>query len=227
MRKSAPRKVAGAVTVQAVPWSGGEEIYRQIYLTAPDAILVVNAGGRIVLANKAAVEMFGYTAEELDGMSVEGLMPERSRKEHREHRDHYSHFPRKRAMGTDLNLVGRRKGGQEFPVDIMLSPLRLGSEMAVISIIRDITEQRARELANQKLLRELQHDEQKLSTLTGLLPICAWCKKIRDDDGYWKKVEEYFQEHSDLDFTHGICPGCSEKLSSRKKSARMVTRSNR
>jgi hypothetical protein len=52
---------------------------------------------------------------------------------------------------------------------------------------------------------------EKVKTLHGLLPICAWCKKIRDDQGYWKQVEVYVQEHTGADFTHGICPGCLEK----------------
>jgi hypothetical protein len=51
----------------------------------------------------------------------------------------------------------------------------------------------------------------KIKTLTGLIPICAWCKKIRDDRGYWQTVEQYIREHSQADFTHGMCPDCQKK----------------
>ena len=52
----------------------------------------------------------------------------------------------------------------------------------------------------------------EIETLSGLLPICAWCKKVRDDDGYWKQVEEYFGAHSRLKFTHGVCLDCIDKI---------------
>ena len=63
-----------------------------------------------------------------------------------------------------------------------------------------------------RLLKELSEALDKVKSLTGLLPICASCKKIRDDDGYWQEVETYMGEHAELKFTHGICPQCQEKL---------------
>ncbi len=71
-----------------------------------------------------------------------------------------------------------------------------------------------KQLENEKerLIRELQESLAKVKLLSGLLPICASCKKIRDDKGYWKQVETYFSEHSDARFTHGICPDCGKKL---------------
>jgi DNA-binding NtrC family response regulator len=63
-----------------------------------------------------------------------------------------------------------------------------------------------------RLRVELKEALDKIKTLKGLLPICAWCKKIRDDKGYWKQLEAYIREHSEADFTHGICPECLAKL---------------
>jgi HAMP domain-containing protein len=65
----------------------------------------------------------------------------------------------------------------------------------------------------EELVRELQKALSKIKTLSGLLPICSWCKRIRDDKGYWKQVEVYVSEHSEADFTHGICPECLKKTS--------------
>ncbi len=68
------------------------------------------------------------------------------------------------------------------------------------------------EQENAKLLSELQDMLAHVRTLRGLLPICAWCKKIRDDAGYWQEVETYIHKHSSAEFSHGICPGCQEKF---------------
>jgi len=65
----------------------------------------------------------------------------------------------------------------------------------------------------EKLITDLQTALRQIRTLSGLLPICAWCKKIRDDEGYWKMIDVYVSEHSDAQFTHGICPDCLKKVS--------------
>jgi len=69
-----------------------------------------------------------------------------------------------------------------------------------------------------KLLRELQDALAKVKTLSGMIPICAWCRKIRNDKGYWDQVEDYIQSRSNATFTHGICPECSEKLKQKKNN---------
>jgi CheY-like chemotaxis protein len=68
------------------------------------------------------------------------------------------------------------------------------------------------EKEREKLLRELQEAMSKIKTLSGLIPICAWCKKIRNDQGYWQTVEHYIEEHSQAEFTHGMCPDCQKKF---------------
>jgi PAS domain S-box-containing protein len=75
----------------------------------------------------------------------------------------------------------------------------------------DIAERKRIQQGSERLILELQEAVARIRTLSGLLPMCAWCKKIRDDKGYWKKVEMYIQEHSDASFTHGICPDCLKK----------------
>lgn len=63
-----------------------------------------------------------------------------------------------------------------------------------------------------KVISELQEALAKVKTLSGLLPICATCKKIRDDQGYWNQIEAYIRDHSEVEFSHGICPGCAKKM---------------
>jgi len=84
-----------------------------------------------------------------------------------------------------------------------------GRVVSVVCISKDITERKRIELERERLIEELQGALQQVKTLSGLLPICAHCKKIRDDRGYWTQIEAYIREHSQANFTHGICPDCS------------------
>ena len=78
---------------------------------------------------------------------------------------------------------------------------------------RSLAEAKRRaEEEKERLIVELQHALASVKTLSGLLPICAGCKKIRNDDGYWTMVETYLSEHSDAEFSHGICPDCGKEL---------------
>jgi protein-histidine pros-kinase len=108
----------------------------------PDAIVMVNAIGLILLINTHTEQLFGYQHEELLGKSVEILLPERYRRAHVGHRTHYFLDPRARSMGAGLELYGRRKDGTEFPVEISLSPLETGEGKVAMSAIRDITERK-------------------------------------------------------------------------------------
>jgi hypothetical protein len=79
-------------------------------------------------------------------------------------------------------------------------------------MIRDISERKQHEKELNKLISSLKTSLAKVRQLSGLLPICASCKKIRDDKGYWNQIEEYIRRRSDAEFSHGICPECSRKL---------------
>jgi hypothetical protein len=108
----------------------------------------------------------------------------------------------------------RTTASGEFFYEIIASPLRNanGVIIAGIEAVRDITERKKFEAEREMLVRELKETLAKIKVLSGMLPICAWCKKVRDDKGYWKKVETYIEEYSDASFTHGICPECIERV---------------
>ncbi len=120
----------------------GEATYRRLVELAPDAVVVADEQGRIVLANEQTSRIFGYAPEELLGRPVEILLPERFRKGHVSHRGAYRASPAVRPMGAGLELFGRRKDGTEFAVEISLSPVQLSEGMLVASVIRDITDRR-------------------------------------------------------------------------------------
>jgi len=112
---------------------------RGLVNAAPDAILLVNKAGRIVLANEEAERLFGYAQQELLGAPVEMLVPERLRNQHAEHRAAYLTTPVTRPMGVGLELYGVHKDGREFPADIKLSHYPTKDGGIVMSAIRDIT----------------------------------------------------------------------------------------
>jgi PAS domain S-box-containing protein len=135
-----------------------EARFRVLLESAPDAIVIVNEQGHIVLVNAQTELWFGYTRDELLGQPVELLVPERFRTHHQSYRQAYTANPVVRPSGVDLNLCGRRKDGSEIPVEINLSPLKIGQELFVISIIRDITVRKQSEQAQ----REAQAKYQEL-----------------------------------------------------------------
>lgn len=138
-------------------------VYEALFESSPDAILLADHAGRITRVNDQLEQTFGYSRSELIGQEVEILLPERFRPIHPTHRQGYMAQPRRRPMGSGLQLYGRRKNGTEFPVDIMLSPLETPEGPAVLSVIRDISERKKAEEA-------LKQSEQKLWALFEFSP---------------------------------------------------------
>jgi PAS domain S-box-containing protein len=114
----------------------------QLLDAVPDAMVAVEPDGTIVQVNTQAMEMFGYTRQELLGQKIEALVPERYRQQHGGHRDSFAQNPKVRRMGAGLELFGRRRDGTEFPVEISLSPVSIANRTLVLSAIRDITDRK-------------------------------------------------------------------------------------
>ena len=118
------------------------ELMRSALAAAPDAMLIADATGRIVFANRQMSALFGYSAQELGALLVEDLLPERLQALHRAHRRSFTREPRTRQMGIGLELLARRKDGMEFPVEISLSPIHDDERDLVAAAIRDVTPHR-------------------------------------------------------------------------------------
>lgn len=158
-----------------------ESRFRDLLASAPDAIVIVDAQGTIVLVNSQTEKLFGYSTGELIGKPVEMLVPTRRRKRHVEHRAAFMSDPRARPMGQSLELRGLRRDGTEFPVEISLSPLITEEGVLVSSAIRDITARKRVEEDARRHREELAHVS-RLATMgalaTGLAhelnqPLCA------------------------------------------------------
>ena len=167
-------------------------MFRALLESAPDAMVIVDAAGAIVLVNAQTERMFGWPREELLGQGVEVLVPARYRTSHVRHREAYGRSAHARPMGAGLELYGVRKDGSEFPVEISLSPLDTAEGPLVASAIRDITDRKAAEQERARLLHErAAHAEANrikdefLATLshelrTPLNAVLGWITLIRD-----------------------------------------------
>jgi PAS domain S-box-containing protein len=121
-------------------------LFEALFETAPDAMIVVDRAGRIVLANPQAERLFGYDSDELTGQPIEILLPADVRAAHHGHRERYASAPRVRPMGAGQELIGQRRDGSQFPTEIALSPLNVDGESLFAASVRDVSEtQRARQ----------------------------------------------------------------------------------
>jgi PAS domain S-box-containing protein len=187
-----------------------EARYRLLFENSMDGILLTSPDGGILDANPSACLIFGRTREQIIAAGREGLIdasdPELARLvEERRHTG--------KAHGE---LRARRPDGILFPLEIS-SVVFHDSEAneRTCIIIRDICQRKRAEAEREGLIAELQEALSKVKVLSGLLSICAGCKKIRDERGHWEYLEVYIRDRSEADFTHGLCAECIKRLYSR------------
>ncbi len=309
--------------------------FRSVLDAAPDVLLICDGDGTILLANARSLAVFGYLPDELQGKTLDLLLPESVRSVHSRHVADFFSSSTVRPMGSGMRLNGRHKNGSQIPVEISLSPLQTGEGPQALAIVRDVTdrrhteerlrksearyrlmfensidgilvtipdgrildanpsacailgltreqviakgrsgivdsadqslpailEERSRsgkahgelmarhgdghlfpmelssaiftdadgvqstctifrdvshrknaEAERERLIVELQDALDKVKVLSGLLSVCASCKRIRNEEGKWEQMESYIRDRSAADFSHGICPECVRKL---------------
>jgi PAS domain S-box-containing protein len=174
--------------------------------SSDDAIYGMKLDGTVVSWNRAAERIYGFRSGEIIGRNISILYPD-------DRLDELIDTMERIKRGDHVGRAETsriRKGGRLMPVSVTVSPMRNeeGKIYGGSVIARDITTRKREEQERLKLIQELTEALGRAKTLAGLLPICASCKRIRDDHGYWQQVEAYISEHSDAVFTHGICPEC-------------------
>jgi PAS domain S-box-containing protein len=165
----------------------------------PDGFQAFDPDFKLTFMNRAGESMLGRSAGELLGKTIWDLFPE---------------------LDTDATQLLRRVMLVRSPgscethyaptgqwLSFHVNPFRGGISV----LFRDISERRNAETERERLIRDLQSALADVRTLRGLIPICAWCKRIRNDYGYWEQLELYLKSHSEADFTHGMCPECAKR----------------
>lgn len=203
-----PRTLTRAIRY-AIERKRGEEARSQLAAivdSSHDAIIGLSLEGLIVSWNSGAEAMFGYPFEEVIGRPSSMLLPPGQF-------DEMPFMLERLKIGQpvkDFEGIRMRNDGVEINLAISVSPIKntVGRIIGASMIARDINEQKRHQAERERLIAELQDALAQVKNLTGLLPICASCKKVRDDHGYWTQVEVYVMNHSNAEFTHGICPDC-------------------
>ena len=187
-------------------------LLRTLIDNIPDQIYVKDTAYRKTIANVADVHNIGFQSE----AEVLG-------------KDDFELYPKELAEGfiaddrtviqTGQPVINREefvidKQGEKHWLDTSKLPLRdeKGQIIGLVGVGRDITERKKAEIEREKLISQLQDALADVKLLSGLVPICASCKKIRDDQGYWTQIESYIQDRSDAKFSHSICPDCAQKM---------------
>ncbi len=184
-------------------------LFSQAVEEAMDGIQITDLDGYIVYSNRAVEEIYGFSPDELVGRHVNEMNANPTFAQE-------VVIPSIKATGRwNGELMVIHKDGREFPVWLSAAMVKdeRDQPVAMVGVIKDMTRRKEAEREREALITELRKALSEIKTLSGLLPICAWCKKVHDDKGYWKKVETYIEEHSNASFTHGICPECLKKLS--------------
>ncbi|MEN6616329.1 MAG: PAS domain S-box protein [Syntrophorhabdus sp.] len=192
-----------------------EEKFRLLVENAPEGIFV-QTDGKFAYVNRAAMKMFGATyRDRIIGDAVLSRMHPDCRDAVRERIKNLNEKPKEASLIEEQYL---RLDGTPFDVEVSTVPFIYENENGAIVFFRDITRRKRAEEERERLVGQLQEALAKVKLLSGFLPICAWCKKIRDDKGYWNQIEKYLKDHSEAEFSHSICPECMEKLKARKLS---------
>ena len=196
-----------------------EERYRLLADNITDIIWIAEPDFKIAYMSPSTEKLIGYSVEEISSMNWERLMTlssvNLSKKIIIEEKDlgvknTMNGLSTFRSAETELLC----KDGTSVWVESQMTFLRdqNGRLIRTIGVTRNITERKWAERQQEKIIEELQEATAKIKTLSGFIPICSSCKKIRDDEGYWKQLEAYISDHSTAEFTHALCPECARRL---------------
>ncbi len=188
------------------------QVYKVLFETAAESLVVTDEKGAIVLVNARTNEMFGYSERELIGQTLEILLPDKYRKDHVKHRTAYNHAPKQRSMGIGMDLWARRKDNTEFPVEVSLNYFQTGGKTFVMGLVTDITdrykaEQQIRKM-NEELEKLVEERTKELEESRRLYQIVARNFPDGTINVFNKELKYVFAEGSEL-FKYGIT---SEKL---------------
>lgn len=181
--------------------------YRQIFYQSQIGMAVYDASGQCIEANEAIGKLIGANRRQ-------ALL---------QNYHHLASWKKSGLLDTALSAIQENKNkhqeesvtstfGHHITIDYHFIPLAVANQVYLLLIASDVSEQKKAQTAREKLVKKLQKALSDVKTLKGILPICASCKKIRNEKGGWEQLETYINRHSEADFSHSICPECAKKL---------------
>ena len=178
---------------------------RMLVEQSRDAIVVLDQNCKVYEANKRYADMLGYSMEEVYQLYVWDwdfqFTKEQLKEMIRTVDDSGDHF----------ETQHRRKDGTIIDLELSTNGAIYRGQKLIFCVCRDITERKQAETERERLILELQEALSRIKVLSGLLPTCSFCKKIRNDKGEWEQIETYIRDRSEADFSHSVCPECMEK----------------
>jgi len=179
------------------------ERWRAVFENAPDVITELDRDGRILITNSFPRRKLS----EVVGRIVYDIIPENLHAWLRGCLEEV--FETGQATAIESHIVTDR---ESWWITRFVPVRENGQVMSVIAIGTEFTARKQAENERERLIAELREALEKVETLSGLLPICASCKNVRDDRGYWRRIEGYISERSRAEFSHGLCPACAAEL---------------
>jgi len=187
------------------------ESFQSLFEEAPIGMAILAGGIEFTRVNRALCTMLGYSKEELSGLSFDRFVEPADLEAHLAAAQEF--FEGKR---SSFKVEARylRKVGEPLWGNLTVERIddSTGQMLFVLVMVEDISERRRAAEERERMIDELREALANVKTLRGLIPICASCKKIRDDKGFWSQVEVYVRDRSEAEFSHGICPDCMKKL---------------
>jgi len=180
-----------------------------------EGVLVINTEGKLTFMNPEAERLLGWTSAELVGRDLHAQIHHR--------RPDGTCYPVEECPSVEVLRTGVRqlveqdayycKDGSLLPISYVTAPVWEGDRViASVIAFQDITMRQMFEEERERLIGQLKEALDNVRKLEGILPICASCKRIRDDKGDWNQMEAYIHDHSEAEFSHGICPECAKKI---------------
>ena len=187
-----------------------EERFRNMADLLPGAVVETDHDLQVSYVNQHGLKLFGYSQADVEnGMHVFDFLHPEDREKAAQRIASY--FEDRQTEATEYRIL--KKNGESTWVLLNTTPVKKNGHLVGFhSVLIDISQRKHAEEERESLIQELRKALSEVRELRGFLPICSNCKKIRDDDGYWQRIEKYIQERTDTEFSHGICPECAKQL---------------
>ena len=182
-------------------------LFESMFLGNPEPCAYLDNDFKVIDINPRFQEFFGFSLEEIKGKEIDAMIiPE-------DYETEATKLSNDTLSGyVYFDTYRKSKNGKLVAVSISAAPIIVNKKSKGSFVIyKDISKRKKIEEERENIISELQNALDEVKTLEGLIPICSHCKKIRDDSGFWGNVEQYISKHTNVDFSHGICPDCLEK----------------